>query len=212
MKKATALLLNWKRPQNQKMILESIRNQSIPIDIFLWNNNSEDKYDYDADLKINSSKNLICWPRWLIACFAETEYIFTLDDDIMFSQEDVIEKCIYFFEKNRFSIDTIIGKFGVILNSEKNYFGSNHIQAANEQKYVDVVKGRFMFMRTEFIKNIYLNLSVREDDIYISSFSKNKIIPDFLKTGFKKLEQGEVSLWKQKEHKISRQKAVDEYL
>jgi len=211
MRKATALLLNWKRPQNQKMILKSIRNQSVPIDIFLWNNNSKDKYNYDADLKINSSKNLVCWPRWLMSCFAETEYIFTLDDDLIFLQENVIEKCIYFFENNNLSIDTIIGKYGVILNSDKKYSKSNHIKAENKDRKVDIVKGRFMFMRTEFIKNIHMTTFIREDDIYVSSFSQNKIIPAVLNSGFKNLEQGNVSLWKESNHKKSRQEATDSY-
>jgi len=211
MKKATALLLNWKRPNNLISILKSIRRQTIPIDIFLWNNNSEDKNDYDVDLRIDSSQNLICWPRWLMSSFAETEYIFTLDDDLIFTENNIIEKCIDYFQKNELFFNTIIGKYGVVFNSNKKYFKSDHVEAGNEDVKVDVVKGRFMFMRKHFITHVKLIFNIREDDIYISSYSRNKIIPAFLSSGFKNLKQGDVSLWKESKHKKSRQEAVENY-
>jgi len=62
--KATAVLLNWKRPDNLKELISSIRSQSVPIEILLWNNNPDDKTRYDVDIQVDSSTNLMCWPRW----------------------------------------------------------------------------------------------------------------------------------------------------
>lgn len=92
--KATALLLNWKRSDNLKIIIESLHSQSIPIEIFLWNNNFEDKTQYDVNLQINSSENLMCYPRWFMGAYASSEYIFSLDDDLVFKDSKVVEDCV----------------------------------------------------------------------------------------------------------------------
>lgn len=51
---ATALLLNWKRPENIVKTIASMRAQTVPIEIWLWNNNPDDKTAYDVDMQINS--------------------------------------------------------------------------------------------------------------------------------------------------------------
>ena len=55
--RVTALLLNWKRQDNIVKVIQSIRDQSVKVDIWLWNNNSEDTTSYDVDVQINSSNN-----------------------------------------------------------------------------------------------------------------------------------------------------------
>ena len=56
----TALLLNWKRQENILKVIQSIKDQSVDIDIWLWNNNPEDKTSYDVDVQVNSSSNFKC--------------------------------------------------------------------------------------------------------------------------------------------------------
>jgi GT2 family glycosyltransferase len=138
MKKATALLLNWKRQENLKKVIESIRSQSVPIEIFLWNNNIDDRTQYDVDLQIHSNKNLMCWPRWFMANYASTEYVFSLDDDLIIKDEKVIEDCLEYANKNQVSI----GYTGVILDSSKDYWMSNHIlhPKRSADVVVDIIK------------------------------------------------------------------------
>jgi hypothetical protein len=61
MKLATALLSSYERQDNLRKIIDNLRKQSVDVDIFLWNNNPEDKTEYPVELQINSSKNLMCW-------------------------------------------------------------------------------------------------------------------------------------------------------
>ena len=157
--KVTALLLNWKRQENIVKVIQSIRDQSIDIDIWLWNNNIEDKTSYDVDIQINSSNNFKCWPRWLVGSMVDEGFIFTLDDDIMFNKTDVIENCLKTYE----TIGTnkglpIIGYSGVVLNKEKDYWESKHINKPYDDTdiIVDVIKGRFMFMDNKILKNVLL--------------------------------------------------------
>ena len=114
--RVTALLLNWKRQDNIVKVIQSIRDQSVKVDIWLWNNNIEDKTSYDVDVQINSSNNFKCWPRWLVGSMVDEGFIFTLDDDIMFNKTDVIENCLKTFKtigKNR--TFPIIWLFGCLL-------------------------------------------------------------------------------------------------
>lgn len=194
--KVTALLLNWKRPQNIIKVINSIKKQTVKVDIWLWNNN-DDKTKYDVDVQIDSSNNFKCWPRWTMGSMADNGYIFTLDDDIMFSRDTIIEECINTFNKfkNDFPL-TILGYSGVIINNEKNYWSSTHIQQPqfNNDTVVDVVKGRFMFMDKNILNNVMLENEPTCEDIKISSYSNHKIIPSILHNGLVNLTEGSEAL------------------
>jgi hypothetical protein len=215
--KATALLLNWKRSDNLKIIIENLHSQSIPIEIFLWNNNIEDDNKYDVDLQINSEKNLMCLPRWFMGAYASSEYIFSLDDDLVFNDSKVVEDCINFIKEN----DVAIGKTGVILNDEKDYWKSKHIlnPDPNNDISVDIIKGRFLMCSKKHISKILLNdltnvniLNPRiEDDIILSSKFNNKQIPSFLYKRFKELPENGASLYRNVNHRESRIQTTNKY-
>lgn len=212
MKQVTALLLNWKRPDNMKQIIDCLTGQTAGVEIFLWNNNKKDPAKYGVDVKIHSSRNFLCWPRWLMASLARTEFVFTLDDDVILTRPTVIQECIDFFVKPNTPKDTILGIYGVKLNEASKYTKSRHIRKPGRNAKVDIVKGRFMFMRRDFVQKIPMGHELnRGDDIYISSFSKSKMIPAFLTGAWKDLPEGDVALYGQKHHKSGRQSAVDNY-
>ena len=213
----TALLLNWKRPENLKKVIKSLRMQSADIQIYLWNNNAEDKADYGVDVQINSSRNFFCWPRWLVGSLARTEFIFTLDDDLALVDPEFIDQCIDFC-KRQDALDIILGITGVVFNEEKEYWDSTHIIRSDGKRSVDVdvVKGRFMFMRREFLSRVTLSHNLDRtldvgEDIYISSHSKYKIIPDFSFGAWENLPENNEALDRQPGHNRVRQKAVDMY-
>lgn len=217
-KKVTALLLNWKRPDNMVKIINSIRKQNIDIEIILWNNNQEDNTKYDVDLQINSSKNLICWCRWLMLSYSTGEFIFTNDDDLLMNNSEIIKKCL------DFSIDNncAIGYTGVSLVKNKEYFNSVHYLGPDKNKNlnINIIKGRFMFFKKDMIKNMkiisqynitpleFKNNSRIEDDIEANYYIKNKkIIPSFLYDNFINLNENDFSYSKHTLHKISRNNA-----
>jgi len=196
----TALLLNWKRSHNLRRIIESIKNQSVDIEILLWNNNVDDKNVYDVDLQINSSKNLMCFPRWFLINYAKHNYVFTIDDDLIFKDTRVIEDCLNYLTNNHY----MIGHTGVILNESKNYWRSKHYTSPviDKDVEVDIIKGRFIMAHKNTFKDtnlliddyqINIDNPKIEDDIYISSCVKvKKIIPSFLCDRFKNLPEGGV--------------------
>jgi hypothetical protein len=212
--KITALLLNWKRQENIVKVIDSIKKQSVKIDIWLWNNNIEDKTKYDVDVQINSTTNFKCWPRWLMGSMVNDGYIFTLDDDIMFNRNDVIETCIKEYEsiKNSHS-NPIIGYSGVIVNEEKNYWSSQHMHQPekNNNIIVDVIKGRFMFMDSNILSNVSLENEPTCEDIKISSYSEYKLIPKSLFGGLVNLTEGVEALHQNPTQREKRIVALKKY-
>jgi hypothetical protein len=215
--KATALLLNWKRSDNLVKIINSLKSQSVSVEIFLWNNNIEDDNKYDVDLQINSEKNLMCLPRWFMGIYASSEYIFSLDDDLIFSDSNVLEDCVNFMKET----DVAIGKTGVILNDEKDYWKSKHVLNPNphENISVDIIKGRFLMCSKKHISkislnnfnNVYFTNPRIEDDIILSSLINNKQIPSFLHNRFKELPEGGISLYGSIGHNLSRTETTKKY-
>ena len=211
MKTITAILLNWKRPENIVKTIKSIRNQSVPIKICLWNNNPEDKTKYDVDLQIDSPNNFKCYPRWMMASLIETDYIFTLDDDLILSDNNVIKDTLYFYESLENNM-SIVGYTGVILNQDKDYWTSEHItEPKNIDIKVDIVKGRFMFMNKSLINNITLENEETCEDIKISSYSYYKLIPSILKNRLLNLDELGVGLFGTIDHSIKRATATKRY-
>lgn len=209
MPEVTAILLNWKRPENLHKVIKSIRSQSIDIDIWLWDNSNKNE-PFDVDLRINSSKNLKCFPRWCLASMINTKYFFVIDDDLLINDKHVIKDCKYIFEKQN-EPDLIIGNYGVVLNTEMNYFDSLHTNSCEVNINCDVIKGRFMFMQRSLLHNVNLQRDFTCEDIKVSSVSKNKLIPAMLKDRFTNLKEGNEALYKQEGQKDKRQKAIDKY-
>jgi hypothetical protein len=209
----TALLLNWKRQENILKVIQSIKDQSVDIDIWLWNNNPEDKTSYDVDVQVNSSSNFKCWPRWLIGSMVDDGYIFTLDDDIMFDRSDVIENCVKIYKELPKKLFPIIGYSGVILNESKDYWKSIHINKPNERKdvKVDIIKGRFMFMNKNILNRVLLENEPTCEDIKISSYSKYKILPSVIQNGLINLDEGLEALHASIEQRDKRTVAVKKY-
>lgn len=211
----TAILLNWKRPDNLKRLIASIRSQTVQVEILLWNN-SDNATTYDVDLQINSSTNLMCWPRWMLASYASAEYVFVMDDDIMPSDNHVVCDCINYCNKSPL---TAIGYTGVILNAKNDYWASKHLLHPNRHvdTHVNIIKGRFMFMAKCLLN--YLTVVQQpsllgprvEDDIIVSSTMKTKVLPRFLVDRLTELPEGNVSLKFQADHRQSRQDAVARY-
>jgi hypothetical protein len=195
--KLTALLLNWKRPHNLPEVISSVRSQTVPVDIWLWNNNPDDKAQYDVDMRIDSPRNFKCWPRWLLASLVDGGCIFTLDDDIMMSRNTFLEECVTIHNiLHKIDTTSIIGYSGVILNQGLSYWDSLHVHEPkpSEDIPVHIVKGRFMFMQSSLLKQISLEGEMTCEDIKVSSRSRLKLLPSALAGGLQDLAEGSNAL------------------
>jgi hypothetical protein len=218
---ATALILNWKRKENLLKTIQSIRSQDIPIEIFLWNNNKQDTQYYDVDLRIDSSHNLMCFPRWFMAQFASSEYVFSIDDDKMFTHPSVVSDCIKFAKEKNASLcyQGVIFPEEMQLLKSKDYMKLKHVSAKKDSDIeVDILKGSFLFSSKKNIAKCLSGLDIDlyspkvEDDIFISSkINGLKICPSLLADSIKEFPQAEESLCFGKMHLNERSEAINKY-
>lgn len=210
--KVTAILLNWKREENLIEVISSIKKQSMPVKICLWNNNFDDKKEYDVDMQINSPENFKCWPRWTMGSMIDSEFVFTLDDDLKLRDEKVIEDVLNFYLTLDPNLNPIVGYTGVSLNEESDYWRSRHLTEPDEiDRNVDIIKGRFMFMGKGVLEKMTLENDPTCEDIKVSSVSQFKIIPSFLSNRFLNLEEFGVGLFGSESHEENRVNATRRY-
>lgn len=162
----TVTLLNWKRPENLPILLDSLFSQTIKPRVILWNN-EQPFHDDRLDLIINSSKNLKCWPRWLMASMTDTEYVCSLDDDLALKDDKVLEDLVSVMDKDNV-VDRVYGLEGVILNPGLSYRRS-HPPRPEPLAPVDIVKGRMMALHRTALSSLNMLHGVTvADDIAIS--------------------------------------------
>ena len=223
----TIVLLNYKRPQNIPVILESIRRQSVGARVFLWNNGTADVDCPMIDRYEASRRNVGCMARWKLAREAETPYVMSLDDDICFDREDALEDVIGALEAQD-DPRRIVGVCGASFGHPPFYtqrrdhecrIGHRNLSRSPEpvcgDAAADVIKGRVMAFRRELLDGVPLP-EEREDDIYLSSVCANRArgfhrVPLVLNDAFRELPELGVGSWFDVGHFRSRDRALRAY-
>lgn len=194
--KVKVILTNWKRKNNLIQIIESIKSQSHVCDVVVIDNSSNDpihSLQVENVKTINKSNELKCWERWVEASVSTNEYICIMDDDLIFTDYNVIDDCVKYMDSNK-DIDCI-GIEGVKLNRLTGYWGSEHfICKLNKDTDLPIVKGRFMFIRNKSLIRELMTPDHTCDDIMISSILNRKVLPGILYNRFKDLPTGNESL------------------
>lgn len=112
----TAIIPTWMRPENVPKVIASIRAQTVASYIFVWDNGAAAKpfTQHDlADCVFSSSLNWGCWARFAACAFVRTPYVWQMDDDLIFTRPDVIEK--YIAISKQLGDECVIGAGGKLL-------------------------------------------------------------------------------------------------
>ena len=189
--------------------------QTISFDLIVIDNSSFDpKNKFVSDcpktIVVEEDNSKMCWARWERAIKVETKYVCIMDDDLIFSRNDVLKDCLNYMELNT-NVDCI-GIEGVKLMKSKSYFECEHQQAKpNHTINVSIVKGRFMFIRTSSLSGLDMNPETTCDDIKVSSHLQKKILPSVLWDSFNELPQGSEALSGKQFQQIKRDYATKKY-
>lgn len=210
----TTIFTNWKRKDNLHSIIKDVKNQTLVPKIIVVDNASKDKQfcfeTTDPSVTILPRDNSkMCWERWLTALECPNKYVCVMDDDLTFARLNVIQNCYNYMEEN-LKVDAI-GAFGVKYANFLSYFGSEHTYCKHKDVPVSILKGRFMFVRFESIKDLNKDVEATCDDIKVSAALKNKILPGCLVNGFQDLPQGNESLSAKSYQSIKREYAAKRY-
>jgi len=169
----TAVLLNYKRPENMGALVESLRSQTEPVSILLVDNSGQME-PWDVDRTVYVPWNAGCYARTIFALYADTKWVIMLDDDLMPNDTRFVEDALRIAEQHRF----ITGAFGCRLSkTPPHYMGRPNIDSTGPSP---IVKGRFMVYRRALLDYItlggfmqYKRYRIRCDDIYLNLSTGN---------------------------------------
>ena len=164
MSKVTTILLNWRRPENMALIIDSLKTQSEPPELLLVNNGGY--HTFGIKRVVSIPWNGHAWIRYPFAVYAETPYVMFLDDDLMPADRFFVRDMQRLTETYR---DSIVGTHGRRISSGPNYYTGGQDAAG----WVEIVKGRCMMMDKSILGRVTLaNINrpwpVDHEDIYLS--------------------------------------------
>ena len=81
----TACLLSWQRPDNIRLIVESLHSLEFVDEVLVWSNNPQAQLSFSLPKVrvISSLENLGCAARYLCAAQARNAVVYTQDDDAL---------------------------------------------------------------------------------------------------------------------------------
>lgn len=85
----TGVILNWKRPDNVRRILDGWQRDGTVQQAIVWNNNPAVYFRHPWAQSVNASTDLGLYTRFAAACLATTQAIFIQDDDLELSSESI---------------------------------------------------------------------------------------------------------------------------
>jgi len=218
----TVCLLNYRRPQNIPAILDCLAAQTLRPTVWLWDNapRGEGQQMRSArmrarlDLRVVSGRNFGCFPRWWLASMAETDYVCSMDDDLVLRDERVLADAVE--AQRSLCPDGVVGFFGWKRVEGRQYKGSRHIHGSREDRRVDLVKGRFMVLRRTLLERVPLlarGVGHREDDVLVNlGISGGRpgahLVPGVLGKRWKELPQRGTALAAEPGHYNKRDQAI----
>ena len=202
------IILNYKRPDNVKKIVFSLKKIFPKITII--NNNPEYSLPYygnGVDV-INNQRNFFCMERW-IRCFEyPEEFKLIIDDDILPSPQ-LIKNMV----KSNLPITGIYGKRGVSFATSYN-----ELEDAWSVGNVDFLVGSIILVKQSVLNEIQTDLEKlgypeRGDDIIVSYLIKRTFQTSLKLTQgqFMFLPEGDVGLNKSKEHFTKRWNVIKKF-
>jgi len=149
--RVTAILLNYKRPENYPELVERLKNQEdVDLDIWVWD--SGDLPSIEGVKIFKDPINPGLFIRWELARFVKTEYILFIDDDVIPLDNRVLIDTIK--AQQKYTIDTVVGWKGVRIKGGHNESQHVHSKHVKEDFGVHFCKGNYMLFNKQNIANL----------------------------------------------------------
>ena len=157
----TAVLLSWKRKLNMPLIIEALRGQSVPVDIWLINNAGYE--DFGADRLIAMPWNAGEWARYVMVGRVETYYCMFQDDDFMLGDKHFLEDALELLADK--CPDHLLGVAGRGLQPEPPHYRPDIV---DRDGYANILKGHFQLFQTDIVRRARIPQHPSASDIYWS--------------------------------------------
>lgn len=159
MTRVTAVLLSHQRKANMPMIIDALRSQTVPVEIWLINNSGTESFG--ADRLVSIPWNAGEWARYVFAGRVETEYAMFQDDDFMLGDGCFLEDAIAAHGDK--CPDDILGVAGRGLQSSPPYYYPDI-----KDGYAAILKGHFQLFKPGIVRRAGIPRHPSASDIYWS--------------------------------------------
>lgn len=157
--KITAVLLSYRRKENMPLIIDALRRQTVPVEIWLINNDGLE--DFGADRLIAIPWNAGEWARYVVAGRVETDYCLFQDDDFMLGDRRFVQDAVAIHREK--CPGYILGTAGRGLQSSPPYY-----QPDITDGYAAILKGHFQLFGTDVVRRARIPQHPSASDIYWS--------------------------------------------
>lgn len=203
----TAILLSYKRQQNIPKIIESLRSQTVPVEIWLINN--LDCKSFGEDRSIHIPWNAGEWARYVFAPRAETEYVMFQDDDWLITDSNFVESAIDIYKKSQSHIVGVGGRR--ISRNPVHYKDKPSIKSDSE---VDFLWGHFQLFKSDRARGIVIPSHPYASDIHWSlemCGAASLWVSSCLRERLVQLDEHGVGLSHRENHMEEREQACADY-
>ena len=142
-------------------IIEALRAQTVPVEVWLINNNGFE--DFGADRLIAIPWNAGEWARYVVAGRIETEYGMFQDDDFMLGDKYYIEDALAIHAEK--CPDNILGVAGRGLQQTSPHYWPDIV---DQDGYAAILKGHFQLFKAEIVRRARIPQHPSASDIYWS--------------------------------------------
>ncbi len=157
----TAVLMSWKRKPNMPLIIEALRSQTVPVEIWLINNNGQEDFGADRTTFHNPSPGE--WARYPIAGRVETEYCMFQDDDYALGDDQFLHDALAIHDE--MCPDNLLGVAGRGIQETYPHYRPDIV---DRDGYASILKGHFQLFKTEIVRRARMPILPDASDIYWS--------------------------------------------
>lgn len=212
--RTTIIYTNWRRARQLERITADAMRQSAHPQVWVVDNASDHRahrYEGIAHRITRLRNQDKCYARWMEVKYTTTPYVCIMDDDLTFTDDDVILSCERYMDDHPNL--QCIGYNGVKLMPGKSYWQSLHSPANQHPFACDIVKGRYMFLRAGDLYTIPIRDEYNDtcDDICISAMLERKELPTMLAGRIANLIEGMEALHASQDQRIKRNAAAAHY-
>jgi hypothetical protein len=147
--------MSWKRKANMPLIIEALRSQTVPVDIWLINNGGSEDFGAGKLIQFSQQKGEGYrepwspgeWARYVIAGAVQTEYCMFQDDDYKLGDKHYLEDAIELHSMR--CPDHILGVAGRGIQDEYPYYWPD---ITDQNGRAAIVKGHFQLFKTGIVR------------------------------------------------------------
>lgn len=157
----TAVLLSWKRKDNLPRIVEALRAQTVPVEVWVINNDGCE--GFGADRLIAMPWNAGEWARYPMTGRVETPFAMFQDDDFVLGDDHYLEDALSIHAE--MCSDHLLGVAGRGLQPDPPHYAPDII---NRDGYAAILKGHFQLFRRGVVRRARIPQHPSASDIYWS--------------------------------------------